>query len=98
MGHQLVPKVSASHLLCLNPTAWKPFPNFISLKVPDVEPRLRFPGQKKRAVHKDLLNTSTMKCRNASREKQTCTSWSGNTHEAQEIEMRRPLGFQTAAS
>lgn len=67
-GHQLVLKPSVSHLLCLNPTAWKSSPNFISLKVLDVEPRLRFPGQKRHAVSKDLLNTSTMKCRNVSRE------------------------------
>lgn len=68
MGRQLVLTPSVSHLLCLNPTAWKPSPNFISLKVPDVERRLRFPQQKKHAVSKDLLNTSTTKCKNAGRE------------------------------
>ena len=67
MGHQLVLKPTVSHLLCLNPTAWKPSLNFISLKVPDAESRLRFPGQKKHVVSKDLLNTSTTKRRNASR-------------------------------
>lgn len=61
-------KLSVSDLLCLNPTAWKSSPNFTSLKVPDVEPRLRFPGQKKHTVNKDLLNTSTTKCSNAIRE------------------------------
>lgn len=59
---------SLSHLLCLNPAACKPSPNFISLKVPAVEPRLGFPEQKKHAVSKDLLNTGTVKCSDVSRE------------------------------